>query len=1231
MILSSWAPALALDVRLDVSQYAHTSWKISEGFSEGFIRSIAQTADGYLWLGTEFGLRRFDGVRAVPWEPPAGQHLPSSDIRSLKGARDGHLWIGTFRGLASWKDGKLTHYPELDGQIIEALLEDREGTIWVAGWTPSVGRLCRIQSGNTECYGQDGRFDSGVTALYEDRGGNLWAGAMNGLWRWKPGPPKLFPMPDPTQRIYALLESDDGGLLIAQHTGITKLRKGEFEPYRLPAGFQPHRLLRDRDGGVWIGALVDKGLLHVHEGKTDLFTPAEGLSDGSVDALFEDREGNIWVPTDDGLDRFREFAVPTISIQQGLSSRGISSIVVARDGSLWVGASDGLNRWMNGQIKVYRKDSGLPDKAHALFQDASGTLWVGTQSGIVFLESDRFVPVASVPYGIVYSFTDDGAGNVWVSHQKGLLHLFGARVGELIPWARLGRAEPAFALLHDAVQGGLWLGFLDGGVVYFKDGQLRASYANAAGLGQGMVRDFYIDGNGTLWAATEGGLSRIEDGRVLTLTSQNGLPCDTVHWMREDASHSVWLYLACGLVRIGRSELDSWASHPKQTIHATVFDNSDGVSSHRFTGGYNSVVATPADGTLWFVRDVGVSVIDPRHLSINTLPPPVHIEQVTADGKVYDATNGLRLPARMRNLAIDYTALSFVAPEKVRFRYTLEGQNRNWHEVINDRQIQYTNLAPGPYRFRVIASNNSGVWNETGATLEFSIAPAYYQTRWFQALVVASAVGLVWAGYRGRVRQVARQYQQRLDERVNERTRIARELHDTLLQSFHGLLLQFQTVAYLLPDRPAEAREKLDGAIVHAAKAITEGRDAVQGLRVSTIERNDLAIAIRILGDSLGSDAKASKRPDFTVAVEGETRDLHPIVRDEIYKIGAEALRNAFRHAQAGRIEAEIHYDDEQFRLRVRDDGTGIDPEVLANQGSEGHYGLRGMPERAAVIGGELAVWSEVGAGTEVELRLPRPQSLRETREAFVAAAGVGLEGVRTKENVMSPGSSPIRILAVDDHPVVRQGIAGLVGVQPDMTIVAEAATGREAIQQFRAHRPDVTLMDIQMPEMNGLDALITIRTEFPDAKVIVLTTYEGDAHILRALKAGALGYLLKNTLHSELLQTIRVVHAGRRSLSSEASFQVAQHMGDQTLTPAELVVLRLIAEGNANKQIADQLGITEDTVKGRVKSILAKLDANDRTHAAIIGVKRGIIEVLTLKSHPHRPTGGSRWRRHAK
>ena len=789
-IVLTWCPSVfALDPSLDVSQYAHASWKNSEGFSEGIIRSIAQTADGYLWLGTEFGLRRFDGVRAVPWEPPAGQHLPSSDIRSLQGARDGRLWIGTFRGLASWKDGKLSHYPELDGQVIEALLEAREGTIWVAGWAPSVGRLCRIQGGNVQCYGEDGRFGSGVTPLFEDRGGNLWAGAMNGLWRWKPGPPRLYPMPDPAQRIYALAESDDGGMLIAKHNGVTKLRNGKTEAYSLPAGlqFQPHRLLRDRNGGLWIGALVDSGLLHIHEGKADLFTTANGLSGASVSALLEDREGSIWVATVDGLDRFREFAVPTISVQQGLSSQGLGSILAARDGSLWLGTSEGLNRWNNGEITAYRNrrqrggvrgasqpseltvgrgadwrrtvreitDSGLPEKiAESIFEDHSGQIWVGTQSGVAFLKSGRFVRVASVPYGVVHSITGDSAGNLWMSHQEGLFHLFEAGLVERIPWARLGRREPATAVLHDPRQGGLWLGFRDGGVAHFNDGQIRASYAAAEGLAEGMVHSFYPDASGSLWAATDGGLSRIKDGRVLTLTSRNGLPCNIVHWMMEADVHSVWLYTACGLVRIARSDLDAWASNPKQTIQAAVFDSSDGVSTHRFPGGYSANVAKSADGKLWFLRLGGVSILDPHHLAFNKLPPPVHVEQVTADDKIYDATNGLRLPPRTRNLAIDYTALSFVAPEKVRFRIKLEGQDEDWRELINVRHVQYTNLAPGYYRLRVLACNNSGVWNEEGASLDFGIAPAWFQTAWFRTFCVLATAALLWGLYRLRIRQL---------------------------------------------------------------------------------------------------------------------------------------------------------------------------------------------------------------------------------------------------------------------------------------------------------------------------------------------------------------------------------------------------------------------------------------------------------------------------------------------
>jgi len=312
----------------------------------------------------------------------------------------------------------------------------------------------------------------------------------------------------------------------------------------------------------------------------------------------------------------------------------------------------------------------------------------------------------------------------------------------------------------------------------------------------------------------------------------------------------------------------------------------------------------------------------------------------------------------------------FTIPQKVKFRYRLDGYEPDWHDAGTRRQAFYTDLPPGKYSFGVIASNSDGVWNENAATLNFYIAPAYYQTTWFRALCAIFLMALAWAVYQLRVRQLHQQFDMTLEARVGERTRIARDLHDTLLQSFHGLLLRFQTAFQLLPERPMEAKKKLGSAIEQAAEAITEGRDAVQGLRASTAESNDLALAISTVGQELGTDS-ANHRPSFRVAVEGEARNLHPILRDEIYRIAAEALRNAFRHSHAQQVEVEVRYDNEQFRLRVRDDGKGIDPAVLSGQGREGHYGLAGMRERATLVGGQLVVWSEVDAGTEVELRVP--------------------------------------------------------------------------------------------------------------------------------------------------------------------------------------------------------------------------------------------------------------------
>jgi signal transduction histidine kinase len=389
-------------------------------------------------------------------------------------------------------------------------------------------------------------------------------------------------------------------------------------------------------------------------------------------------------------------------------------------------------------------------------------------------------------------------------------------------------------------------------------------------------------------------------------------------------------------------------------------------------GGFTPHASKSPDGKIWFSALDGASVVDPLHLAFNKLPPPVYVGQITADRKVYDAYPGRHLPPLVRDLEIDYTAFSLVAPEKNRFKYMLEGYDTDWQDAGTRRQAFYTNLSPRHYRFRVQASNNSGVWNQAGASFDFSIAPAWYQTLWLRAAAVAAFFAVLWGLYRYRLHQLTRQFGMRMEERVNERTRIARDLHDTLLQGFQGVLLKFSAVSYMLPDR-SQARDLLEQGIDQARKSIEEGRDAVQGLRTSTLASNDLARTIGTIGEELAADSLNGHRPGFRIEVEGAPTDLAPLVRDEVCRIVVEALRNAFRHADAERIEVAIHYEKRCLRVQVRDDGKGVDQSILEAGGREGHHGLKGMHERASLIGGKLDVWSKPGFGCEVELMVPAP------------------------------------------------------------------------------------------------------------------------------------------------------------------------------------------------------------------------------------------------------------------
>jgi signal transduction histidine kinase len=540
----------------------------------------------------------------------------------------------------------------------------------------------------------------------------------------------------------------------------------------------------------------------------------------------------------------------------------------------------------------------------------------------------------------------------------------------------MGRHQQAKVVVPD--QAGVWLAFwVGGGVVYFEDGEVRASHGPADGLGKGPIAGLRLDRDRALWAATEeGGLSRIKDGRVATLTTRNGLPCDTIHWSIEDDDRSLWLYTACGLVRITRTELDAWIADPKRSVEATAWDASDGVRLRSASPAYfNPPVAKAADGRLWFQSGDGVQVVDPRHLALNKVVPPVLIEQVVADGRSHGPNRpgavvaSVRLPARTRDLRIDYTALSLVAPEKVRFKYRLEGQDRDWREVVGVRQAQYTNLPPGGYRFRVIACNNSGVWNEEGASLELTLPPAWYQTIAFRALAAAALAALLFSAYRLRVRIVERHagemsaFNERLMKaQEQERTRIAGELHDSVMQQITALSLVLGTAKRKMAPSP-EAKEMVADVQRKLIDLGGEVRQLSHDLHPPMLKEAGLPEVLRGYCDGFGH----LRGTPVSCDADESLAELSPGTALALYRIAQEALGNAAKHGAPTRVDVRLVRIGGDVVLTVADDGRGFEP----GRGEGGGLGLVNMRERARQLGGTFELDSRPGRGTTVRVAVP--------------------------------------------------------------------------------------------------------------------------------------------------------------------------------------------------------------------------------------------------------------------
>jgi signal transduction histidine kinase len=980
-----------LDPNKRITQYIHNSWRTEQdNVIPGGYR-ITQTSDGFLWF-VSGDMHTFDGIRFVSWDgPPNYGSISSHDtgfgqIMNAFADHAGGLWVFGLRGIVHLKGRVVISKSELDGlRNLQDMSEDPDGSLWVVRGNNAISDqpLCHVTDRAVRCFGKaDGIPISPVSSILADGKGGFWLGGQTALVHWHSGVSESYPIEGLKSNagqlgITGLARGPDGSLWVGMlregpGRGLGRLTKGVFQPFVTPT-FDGSKLvvesmIFDRDGNLWVGS-KNQGIFRIHGNLVDHYGRKEGLSSDSVDAVFEDREGILWAASPTGTDNFRDPRIASFSTMEGLGNVPMG-VLAGRDGTIWVASTGSLDRIeKNGTVSSIRTGDGLPGgQVTSMLEDRAGNMWVGVDDGLYLFKDGRFRRLPEPnhkPLGLVVGMAEDIDGNIWAEcagNQGKLVRIRDFQVREEIPASQV----PTGRTLAPDPQGGIWIGTLKGDLALFRHGVLKTFPLNAKG--DPFIRQIIANEDGSVLAGSAQGLVGVRQGKVRRMTTKNGLPCNFVTSFIQNREKRWWLYTDCGIVELPDSELQRWWANPEAVVQTRVYDELDGAQAGR--PDYNSA-ALSSDGRVWFASGVWVQMLDPSRLAQEALPAEVVIESVTVDRNEFRATDNIKLSPHPRELQIDYTSPTFLIPQRVKFRYRLQGYERDWHEAGVRRQAFYTDLPPGEYSFRVIACNSDGIWNDRGAKLDFYVSPAYYQTNWFRALCVVLLLALLWAAYQYRVRQLHREFALTLEARVRERTSIARDLHDTLLQSFHGLLLRFQIASQLLPDRPFEAKEKLDSTIEQAANALSEGRDAVQGLRVSTVQMNDLAQAINTLGEELAADPTQQSPPAFRVTLEGETRNLHPIVRDEIYRIAAEALRNAFRHAQAEHLEVEIRYDNQQFRMRVRDDGKGMDAAVLGGQVPEGHFGLNGMRERAKLVGGNLTVWSEVGAGTEVELLIP--------------------------------------------------------------------------------------------------------------------------------------------------------------------------------------------------------------------------------------------------------------------
>jgi signal transduction histidine kinase/ligand-binding sensor domain-containing protein len=995
MLLWCAGTGSALDSNRRLTQDVHRIWTTAQGLPSGTIFDIWQTPDGFLWLATQTGLVRFDGVRFTPAET-IYQGLPENLwVRSGFEDADGALWVGTNdAGVYRIKDRAVTHFSAKEGlpsDVVYCLIPAPGG----GSWACTAGGLAKLSIGggvSNEAKPPVGKIETrrfsprsgtdSVRAACIAPDGKLWAGAdgplvysgneaialrsipsdastraiacgQNSVWVGTTA--GLIELKGSTQTLYttqngladdgvlSLNQAADGSLWVGTRGGFSRLRNGEFESFLPQDGLSQSSvfsLYEDREGSLWVGTKL--GLNQFFDGRAIPYSTSEGLPSNAAGPLLQASGAGVWIGTlDAGLARFDGRRFSPLGTRQGLASDMVVALAEYKD-AVWVGTNRGLNVLEKGTVaRRFGVQNGLPsEEIRSLYTDPQGVLWAGTAAGPARFTGTDFVGVKGAPQDPVITLGADRQGRVLFSTEHGLFRVLKDSVQEIAPVGTPLRSVDAIYRDEDGL---LWLGTNGQGLHVLDD--------RGAGAGGGLINT--------------------------TLRVRDGLFDGEIYGIVPDQQGRLWMACSKGIFSVERAEVLRFIAGQIKTISSTPYSPTDASRVIECKPGVQPGVARMSDGQLWFSTIRGLIVIDPEHLQRKVPPPPVVIEDPIVNGQREDAAGIGNLSPGQKNLEFNYTGLSFVAPTRLTFRYMLEGYDKNWIDAGTRRQAFYTNLPPGTFTFRVTSCNVADdLCNQTGSAVEFTLAPRYYQRAWFWPLMLALAALAGWLMYQIRIRRLRERY----DLIVAERSRIARELHDTLIQGFSGITMAMQALAARL--RPSEERARLQDIIQDAATCLRETRRSVAGLRGARAEAaSGLAASIA----QATRQITETKNVRLKLKLGPEPPNLPPEFEYNLLRIATEAVTNAVKHSGARTIEVTLSMTrpggpassalepaSGAIFLSVADDGAGCESSENGHL-KPGHYGLIGMKERAAQIGAEFSFDSAPGRGTVIKVLAPAP------------------------------------------------------------------------------------------------------------------------------------------------------------------------------------------------------------------------------------------------------------------